>query len=122
MIDIQLKLVAEEFVRYLKSSQPVKEFQMVQGVYQNNPEVKKLREEYISLSQKFQQKQSSGTLTQEDINAIRKIQTSLSRHPVTERYAQAQQTMVTMLQECNDAMSEVLGFDFAATAAPAASC
>ena len=122
MIDNQVKQVAEEFVQYLKSSQPVKEFQSVEGIYMNNPEVKKMREEYISVAQMFQKKQSAGTLNQEDINVIRKLQTSLSRHPATMQYAQAQQDMIAMLQDCNDAMSEVLGFDFSATAAPAASC
>ena len=48
MSDIQLKNAAEEFVRYLRSSRTVKEFQTVQGIYQNNPEIKKLREEYIT--------------------------------------------------------------------------
>jgi cell fate (sporulation/competence/biofilm development) regulator YlbF (YheA/YmcA/DUF963 family) len=122
MIDNQLIKVAEEFIQYLKSSQSVQEFQSVQDVYLNNPEVKKMREEYISLAQKFQQKQAVGTLTQEDINVIRKLQSSMNRHPVTMQYAQAQQAMVMMLQDCNNAMSKVLGFDFSATAAPAASC
>ena len=122
MIDIQLKNAAEEFVRYLRSSRTVKEFQTVQGIYQNNPEIKKLREEYISLSRQFQQKQSAGTQSPGDIDAIRKIQKSLSGHPVSVRYAKAQQAMIMLMQNCNGVMSEVLGFDFAATAAPAASC
>ena len=122
MLDKHLKSITEEFVQSLKSSRLVEEFRSAQGVYLNNHEVKKMREEYISLAQMFQQKQSVGTLTQEDINVIRKLQTSLSRHPATMQYAQAQQDMIAMLQDCNDAMSEVLGFDFSATAAPAASC
>jgi len=122
MIEQQLKFAAEEFVQSLKSSRHVKEFQSAQGVYLNNHEVKKMREEYISLAQKFQQKQTVGTLTQEDINVTRKLQANLNRHPVTMQFAQAQQEMVMMLQECNNAMSEILGFDFSATAAPAASC
>lgn len=124
MSDKQLKLleVAEEFVQTLKSSRLVQEFQTAQGLYLNNPEVEKLREEFNSLARMFQQKQAVGTLTQEDINVIRKMQANMNRHPVTMQYAQAQQAMVMMLQECNNVMSELLGFDFSATAAPAASC
>ncbi len=122
MLDKHLKSITEEFVQSLKSSRLVEEFRSAQGVYLNNHEVKKMREEYISLAQKFQQKQTVGTLTQEDINVIRKLQANLNRHPVTMQFAQAQQEMVMMLQECNNAMSEILGFDFSATAAPAASC
>ena len=122
MIDNQLKLAAEEFVRNLSSSQAVKEFKSAQTEYQNNPDVKKMREEYVSVAQNFQQKQSNGTLTQEDINVIRQLQTNLNKHPAIIRYAQAQQMMVMMLQDCNSAISEMLGFDFAATAAPTSSC
>lgn len=122
MFDKQLKSVAEEFVQSLKSSRLVQEFQSAENVYLNNPEVKKMREEYNSLARMFQQKQAVGTLTQEDINVIRKMQANMNRHPVTMQFAQAQQAMVMMLQDCNNEMSEVLGFDFSATAAPAASC
>jgi cell fate (sporulation/competence/biofilm development) regulator YlbF (YheA/YmcA/DUF963 family) len=122
MIDIQLKLAAEEFVRYLSSSSPMKEFHNTERVYQHNLELKKLREEYVSLAREFQKRQTNGTLTQEEINKIRSMQSTLSKHPVAVQYSQAQQTMVMMLQDCNTVISEVLGFDFAATAAPAASC
>jgi cell fate (sporulation/competence/biofilm development) regulator YlbF (YheA/YmcA/DUF963 family) len=122
MIDNQLKLAVEEFVRNLSSSQAVKEFQSAQTEYQNNPDVKKMQEEYVSVAQNFQQKQTNGTLTQEDINVIRQLQANLNRHPAIIRYAQTQQMMVMMLQDCNSAISEMLGFDFAATAAPTSSC
>lgn len=122
MIENQLKLVAEEFVQTLKSSLSVQEFLSDQDAYLNNPGIKKLREEYISLAQEFQQKQTAGTLTREDINVIRKLQANLNMHPATMQYGQAQQALVMMLQDCNNAMSNVLGFDFSATAAPAASC
>jgi len=112
----------EEFVRNLSSSQAVKEFQSAQTEYQNNPDVKKMQEEYVSVAQNFQQKQTNGTLTQEDINVIRQLQANLNRHPAIIRYAQTQQMMVMMLQDCNSAISEMLGFDFAATAAPTSSC
>ena len=122
MLDKHLKSIAEEFVQTLKSTRLVQEFETKQSLYLNNAEVRKMREEYIALAQKFQQKQAVGTLTQEDINVIRKFQANLNRHPITMQFAQAQQEMVMMLQECNSEMNEILGFDFSATAAPAASC
>ncbi len=122
MIDMKLKIVAEEFVRHANSSAAVKEFRVAQQAYNDNPELTKLRGEYATLAREFRQKESSGTLKQGDINILRTLQRKLNEHPMTIPYARAQQTMVMMLQDCNNAMSEVLGFDFAATAAPAASC
>lgn len=122
MTDNQLKLAAEEFVDFLLSSQPVKAFRKADEEYQRDPEVRELRKEYDSLAREFRKKQARGALTQEEISGIRKAQASLNRHPATVRYAQSQKAMTVMLQECNAAISEVLGFDFSATAAPAASC
>lgn len=122
MIDIQLKLAAEEFVRYLKSSQSVKKFQIAQSVFQNNPEILKLRENFTSLAKRYRQKEADGTLTQNDIDMVRDIQKCLNIHPITIEYAQSQQELITMLQACNNTISSILGFDFAATAAPTANC
>lgn len=122
MIEKQLRHAAEEFVQYFKSSPLVQEFQIAEDLFLQNPEIKKLREEFNFLAKEFQKKQRDGSLTQEDINVIRKLQVSINTHPIAIKYAQAQQAMVMLLQDCNNAMSEVLGFNFSATAAPAASC
>lgn len=122
MIDIQLKLAAEEFVRYLNSSQSMKKFQTAQNIFQNNPEILKLREDFTSLAKRYRQKEADGTLTQNDIDMVRDSQKRLNTHPITIQYVQSQQAMIMMLQDCNSAISQILGFDFAATAAPTASC
>ncbi|MDZ7291582.1 MAG: YlbF family regulator [candidate division KSB1 bacterium] len=121
-MDIRLKLAAEEFARHLNSSQPVKEFHSAKEIFDHRPEIMQLRQEFTTRAQEFRRKQADHTLTQEDINEMMALQRRLNSHPITARYAEAQQAMVMMLQDCNMAMSEVLGFDFAATAAPAASC
>lgn len=122
MIDIQLKLAAEEFVRYLKSSQPVKKFLASQSIFQSNTEILKLREDFTSIVKIYRQKEADGNLTENDIHMVRDIQKRLNTHPITIEYVQSQQEMIMMLQDCNNAISNILGFDFAATAAPTASC
>lgn len=122
MLDQKLKLSAEDFVRAVKSSQPVKDFGLEQAAFNNDPVVKTLRERYTTLAREFQQKQAENRLTSEDIAQLKAVQRELNLHPVSQRFARAQQNMIAMLQECNNAMGEVLGFDFAATAASAARC
>ncbi len=122
MIDIRLQLAAEEFIGCVKSSEAVKEFQNAERAFRSDPEITRIRTDYVSLAQEYQKKQSSGGLTQEEINRIRMLQAMLNKHPITVRYAQSRQTMIMMLRDCNAAISEVLGFDFAATAAPASRC
>ncbi len=122
MLDMNLKLAAEEFVRYLNSSKEVKDFQAAQEKFNNDPEVSELYQRFTRLAQEFQQKQATGSVTQEEINTIKQLQQQINTHPVTQEYAQKQQELMVILQDCNQAISEITGFDFSATAAPAASC
>lgn len=122
MLEMKLKLAADEFIRYLLSSTPVKEFQVAKGQFENDPAIENMRREYTSMAKEYQQKERSGTLTQEEITGLRVVQKTFNAHPATVRYARAQQALIMVLQDCNGAISEDLGFDFAATAAPAASC
>lgn len=122
MLDMNLKLAAEEFVRYLNSSKEVKDFQTAQEKFNNDPEVSELYERFSRLAQEFQQKQATGSVTQEEIKTIKQLQQQINTHPITREYAQKQQELMVVLQDCNQTISEVTGFDFSATAAPAAAC
>lgn len=122
MLDIRLKLAAEEFTRYLGSSTDVKEFQIAKGQFENDPAIEKMRREYTTLARAHQEKERRGTLTRDDIGRLRDAQKAFNAHPVTIRYARANQGLIMLLQDCNGAISEDLGFDFPATAAPTATC
>ena len=74
------------------------------------------------LAKSYQEKERHGSLTENDIARLRALQKTFNAHPATLRYARAQQDLITLLQDCNGAISADLGFDFAATAAPAATC
>ena len=121
-MDMQLKLAAEEFVRFVRSSQVMKQFQVAQERYKKDSEVSLLRNQFTALTRELQQKQYNSTLTHDEISRYKSLQKTLGSHPISREFAQAQQQLVELLQACNTGMSEVLGFDFAATAASAASC
>lgn len=121
-MDMTIKPAAEEFIRFVRNSEEMKQFQSTRERYNNDPETKKLRDEFVSRTRQLQQKQYDNTLTQEEIDRYKAMQRQLDSHPLSREYAQAQQQLIGLLQACNAGMSEVLGFDFAATAAPAASC
>lgn len=121
-MDRQVKLAAEEFARFVRSSQVMQRFQTAQERYNNDPEVSQLRNEFMSLTRALQQKQYNNTLTQEEIGQYKKLQLTLGSHPIAREFVQAQQEIVELLKACNIGLCEVLGFDFAATAALVASC
>lgn len=121
-MDMTIKLAAEEFARYVRSSQEMRDFQNVRERYTNDPEISKMREDFLSLTRQLQQKQYDNSISQEEINRYKEMQKRMNTHPLSREFAQAQQQLIELLQSCNAGLSEVLGFDFAATAAPAAAC
>jgi len=122
MIDMKTKLIAEEFVRYLRSSDEMKRFQAAKVLFENDPELRTLKEEFTLLAKEFQQKQHSQSITQGEIDRMRSLQRGISMHPRAVQFAKAQEAFMHTLRDCNTALSEELGFDFAATAMAAASC
>lgn len=119
---MQIKSAAEEFVSILQSSEVMKQFLTAQVHFTNDPEIIKLRNEFNTLSRAVQQKQYSNELTQEEIDRYESAKNALGSHPAVMQHAQSHQELIKILQSCNKCMSEILGFDFAATAAPTASC
>jgi len=121
-MDKQIKKATEEFVRILHSSEAMKQFQTAQERFKNDSEIIKLRNEFNTLSRAVQQKQYSNELTQEEIDRYKHAKNTLNSHPAVEQYTQSRQEMIEILQSCNAGMSQILGFDFAGTAAPPAFC
>ena len=81
-----------------------------------------LRTTYSERLPKLQRKQADGSLAQEDINAMRSLQEQINGHPVTVEMLRTQKQATKVLQESNSTISEILGFDFSATAASPAGC
>ena len=122
MLDRDLKQGADEFIGYLRSTPDLKEFHVALDLFGQDPFLKKLKKKYVSLERAFREKEMNATLTNEDIGKLRNIQNAFNQHPVTLRYAGAQQALGTLLKDCNDSINEVIGIDFAAFAAAGGSC
>ena len=122
MLSTQLQNAAEIFVSAVTSSPEMETFVRTKGVFQGDPELSILRKRFGEQSKEVQSKQNTGTLTQEEIGAIRALQNSINSHPLTVQYLQARKAIIGQLQECNAAVSAELGFDFASAAAPQSCC
>ena len=122
MIDVTLKEAADEFVRVLAASPVVTAFQEAKASMESDETLSGLRDQHAQLVEQFQRKQFDGTLAQADISTLRTLHNQVSTHPATIRFVESKDKALAMLSSCNQAMSELLGFDFAANAAPAASC
>ena len=121
-MDAKLQEAANQFIESLQNNDTIAQFRTARGAFENDAGLHELRSTYGALVEEFQQKQADGTLTEEDINELRALQQKVNAHPTTTAMIQAQNDVQAVLGDCNAALSNTLGFDFAATAAPAAAC
>jgi len=118
----KLRESALAFVNVLEQNDLVRSFLSAQDAFEKDQEVAELRSRYTEKLQTLQSKQLDGTLTQADVSALRSIQDLLNTHATTVSFIEARASLLETLTGCNAAISDLLGFDFAATAAPAAAC
>ena len=121
-METKLETAATQFVYTLSESPEVAGFQRAQARFEADDELTRLRSQYTQLVEQFQSRQLDGTLTQADIGRLRDLQQRINGHPTTVQFIEARNEVLEVLEQCNSAMSHLLGFDFAATAAPAAAC
>jgi len=121
-MDAKLQEAANQFIESLQNNDTIAQFRTARETFENDAGLHELRSTYGALVEEFQQKQADGTLTEEDINELRALQQKVNAHPTTTAMIQAQNDVQAVLGDCNAALSNTLGFDFAATAAPAAAC
>jgi len=117
-----LKTAADEFVAALENDATVSEFQKAREAFRNDSELHGLRSDYSQIMQQLQSKQLDGSLTEEDLAQLKTLQVKINQHRSTTMMIETQDKVTGVLASCNMEISNLLGFDFSATAAPAAAC
>lgn len=118
MIDIQLKYIADDFVRALHSTPEVIEYLFALNNYENDKELTSLTEKYYNLSSEFQKKQYEGTLTQPEIAELRRLVAKIQDNPLNKELIEKQNTLKEILQGLSGVISSEISMDFAKLAAP----
>jgi len=118
MIDIQIKNIADIFIRSLQSLPEVIEYYDTLSKYENDDEMKVLTQKYYLLSSEIQKKQYDGNLTQEKIDELRSIIQKIQNNPINIELYEKQNNLRNILIECNNLISDELGMDFAKLVAP----
>jgi len=122
MIDPTLQESADEFVRVLAANPVVFTFQEAKASMEGDEKLSAMRDQHARMVEEFRTKQFDGTLVQQDISKLRTLYGGIATHAANVRFVAARDQALELLRGCNQAMSSLLGFDFAANAVPAASC
>jgi cell fate (sporulation/competence/biofilm development) regulator YlbF (YheA/YmcA/DUF963 family) len=118
----EMTKAADAFIATLEANPEVAAFREAAAAMEADPELSKLRGRYDEAAGAYREKQANGSLDRTDIARLRSLQASIEAHPAWEKFLDTRAAAQELLKGCNRAMSAVLGFDFAATAAPAAAC
>jgi len=122
MLTTQLQNAAKMFTTAVTATHEMDAFVKAKEVYRADPELQSMRKRLSQRSGELQAKQTTGALTQQEIDDVRFLQNTLNAHPITVQFVQARQAIIARLADCNEAVSTEIGFDFAAAAAPQSCC
>ena len=96
-------LASEAFVRYHQSQVRLDQDSQAQA----------LLNQLSQAQADLRKKQSESSLTREEVDSLRALQTQAQQNDVIKGYAEAQQAAVNFMREVNGEISQLLGIDFA---------
>jgi len=108
-----VEAAAREFALKLRASPPIVAFWQTKERLEADEEAQRLLAELQQRQQALMLKQQNGSgITQEEIDALRRLQQAAQHNPVIMAYVQAQQQAQAFLPDVNMEISQLLGFDF----------
>lgn len=113
---------ADALAAALRASPPIIAFDAAEAALFADPAAVPLLERFSVTQRNLRARQMDGTLTQVDLSAARDLERELGASvPVTD-YIAAQQNALARLPEVNQAISELLGINFAQLARRSSCC
>lgn len=110
-----IERATREFARKLRQTSPIAEFWRAKKRMEADEETQHLLAELQDRQQRLLLKQrNGGDITQEEIDALRRLQEEAQSNLIIMAYVQAQQYAQAFLPEVNMEISQLLGFDFGA--------
>jgi len=108
-----VEAAAREFALKLRASPPIATFWQAKERMEADEEAQRLLAELQQRQQALMLKQQIGSsITQEEIDALRRLQWEAQSNPVIMGYVQAQQQALAFVPQVNMEISQLLGFDF----------
>ena len=111
-----LMAATQALAENLLASEPFALYQQAHTRFDADPEARGLIERLSQTQADLRRRQTSRGVTQTDVDQLRALQSEVQSHPVIVDYVYTQQSAITYLREINQAISELIGTDFAALA------
>jgi cell fate (sporulation/competence/biofilm development) regulator YlbF (YheA/YmcA/DUF963 family) len=109
-----LMAATQALAENLLASEPFAFYQQAQAQFDADSQARDLLQQLSQAQTDLRRKQAQGGMPQTDVVQLRVLQAAAQSNRVIVDYASAQQAAITYLREINQAISELLGIDFAA--------
>jgi cell fate (sporulation/competence/biofilm development) regulator YlbF (YheA/YmcA/DUF963 family) len=111
-----LMAATQSLAENLLASEPFAIYQQAYTRFNADPQARDLIQHLAQAQAELRRKQVNGDVTQVDVDQLRALQSEVQSNRVIVDYATTQQGAITYLREINQAISELIGTDFAALA------
>lgn len=101
------------FVSHLIASEAFIRYHQAQVSMNTDPQANALLNQLAEMQSEMRQKQASNSLTKDEIDALRSLQTKARENTVIKEYADSQQEVIRYIREINTEINRLLGIDFA---------
>jgi cell fate (sporulation/competence/biofilm development) regulator YlbF (YheA/YmcA/DUF963 family) len=112
-IPIRLQSATFALAESLQTSEPFLQYERAGQILKSDAKAKNLLEQVAKMQAQIRSEQMKGSLTQEAIDNVRRMQMEAQQNGTIRAHAQAQQNAVNYLREVNQEISQLLGIDFA---------
>lgn len=117
-----MQAATEALCENLQTAEPFVLYSLAQRQMNADPQARALLEQLSASQTGIRTAQARGTVTQQDLEDLRAIQSEVQQNPVIMAYARSQQDAINYLREINQEISGLLGVDFATLARNCSSC
>jgi cell fate (sporulation/competence/biofilm development) regulator YlbF (YheA/YmcA/DUF963 family) len=111
-----LMAATQALAENLLASEPFALYQQAYTRFNADPQARDLIQHLSQAQAELRRKQANGGVMPVDVDQLRTLQSEVQSNRVIVDYASTQQTAITYLREINQAISELIGTDFAALA------
>ena len=111
-----LMAATQSLAENLLASEPFAIYQQAYTRFNADPQARDLIQHLSQAQSDLRRKQANGGVKPADVAGLRALQSEVQSHPVIVDYVYTQQGAITYLREINQAISELIGTDFAALA------
>src|SRR5512138_3207383 len=112
----ELQGASQSLIENLLASEAFTHYQHARKLMSEDEEARTLMDQLSKVQANVRRQQSSGNVSQAEVDSLRLIQERALRNAVILDYAQAQQEAIVFLREINAEIGQLLGIDFASFA------